>query len=58
MKEEFAAFLYEEDGAYTLEVAIITAAIIALALAFRKQLGAMWKKISDTNKDYINKIKN
>jgi Flp pilus assembly pilin Flp len=50
-------FFCSEDGAMTLEAAIITAALVALALVFRNQLGKMWKAISGKNKDYIDKLK-
>lgn len=57
MKNNIYSFINDETGAMTLEAAIITAALVALALVFRKQLGQMWSGISDKNDEYIQKIK-
>lgn len=35
-------FIIEENGAMTIEAAIITAALVALAIIFRKQLSDLW----------------
>lgn len=37
MKQIIHKFVYDEDGASTIEIAIITMALIALALVFKKQ---------------------
>lgn len=39
-------FIYEEDGLETIEIAIILAALIALAIVFKGQLAALWDKVS------------
>jgi Flp pilus assembly pilin Flp len=36
-------FVYEEDGMGTIEIAIIVAALVALAIVFKKQLANLWK---------------
>lgn len=35
-------FIYEEDGMGTIEIAILIAALVALAIIFRKQLSSIW----------------
>lgn len=44
--EEWKRFLREEDAIETVEVAIITAILLSLALAFRKQMMAYAKAIA------------
>ena len=39
-----ARFFYEEEGAMSLEAAIIVATLVALAIVFRKQLIKLWDK--------------
>lgn len=51
---ELRSFIYEEDGLETIEVAIILAAVVALAIVFKKQLGQIWDNVSKSimkNKD-------
>lgn len=36
-------FMYEEDGMGTIEIAILIAALVALAIVFRKQLAGLWQ---------------
>lgn len=38
-------FIYEEDGLETIEIAIILAALIALAIVFKGQLAKLWNKV-------------
>lgn len=38
-------FIYEEDGMGTIEIAVIIAALVGLAIVFRKQLVAIWESI-------------
>jgi len=39
---------YEDDsGAMTMEAAIITATLVALAIIFRKQLSSLWNSAAD-----------
>lgn len=40
-------FLYDENGAVSLELAIITVALVALALIFKKQIISLTKTIAD-----------
>lgn len=40
-------FLRDESGAMSIEAAIITAAFVALAIIFRKQLAKLWGKASE-----------
>jgi Flp pilus assembly pilin Flp len=40
-------FLQEEDGAATLEIAIITMALVAVALLFKEQIIEMCKAVAD-----------
>ena len=40
----FEEFLLEEDGAQTLEIAIITATLLAIVIVFRKQIMSLWNK--------------
>lgn len=53
LKEEFnmklfKSFIFEDDGMGTIEIAILIAALVALAIVFRKQLAAMWTSIRGT----------
>jgi len=45
--EEWKRFLKEEDGVETIEVAIITAILLGLALAFRERMLKYAKAIAD-----------
>lgn len=45
------SFYYEEDGMGTIEIAIILAALVALALVFREQLGKLWTNIKKSITD-------
>ena len=56
MRDYISDFIYEETGAMTLEAAIITATLVALALVFRKQLASLWNEIYDKNEKYIRKL--
>lgn len=40
-------FIYEEDGLETIEIAIILAALIALAIVFKGQLAELWNKVRE-----------
>lgn len=40
------SFIYEEDGMGTIEIAIIIAALVALAIVFKKQLASLWDNIA------------
>ena len=40
-------FLYDESGSASIEVAIITVALVALALVFKKQLMSLAKKVAE-----------
>lgn len=54
-------FIYEEDGLETIEIAIILAALIALAIVFKEQLAKLWDKVAQqlTGSDAgIDKFKN
>lgn len=53
LKEEFnmklfKSFIFEDDGMGTIEIAILIAALVALAIVFRKQLANMWDTIKET----------
>lgn len=50
----FSDFLYEEDGLGTIEIAIILAALVALAVVFKKQLVQLWNKIGGKAEDAAN----
>lgn len=39
-------FIYEEDGLETIEIAIILAALIALAIVFKEQLAKLWGNVA------------
>ncbi len=47
MKDYFYSFVYDEEGASTLEVAIISVTLAAIAILFRKQLLSLAKAIAD-----------
>lgn len=51
-------FFDNESGAMSLEAAIITAALVALAIAFRTQLKSMWGVTKQKMADMENEIKN
>ena len=51
MLKEMQNFIYEEEGMGTIEIAILIAALVALAIAFRKQLGQLWSKIKGSIND-------
>lgn len=50
-------FLTEEQGGMSIEAAIITAALVALAITFRKQLGKLWDAAGGKMKDMEKEIK-
>lgn len=43
----FKDFIYEEEGMGTIEIAILIAALVALAIIFRKQLSSLWNSAAD-----------
>lgn len=51
-------FFYDETGAMTLEAAIITAALVALAIVFRKQLSKLWDTTATEMHDMEEQIEN
>ena len=51
-------FIYEEDGMGTIEIAILIAALVALAIAFRGQLGQLWTKIKGSITNQADKAAN
>ncbi len=54
MKELMIQFIKEEDGISTIEIGVILAVMIALAVVFRKQLTNIWDKIAaDISPDKI-----
>lgn len=44
-------FMYEEDGMGTIEIAILIAALVALAIVFRKQLAQLWNSAAGAMKE-------
>lgn len=42
---QLKSFMYEEEGMGTIEIAIIVAALVALAIAFKGQLKTLWTSI-------------
>ncbi|MBQ7264491.1 MAG: hypothetical protein IJS61_00145 [Firmicutes bacterium] len=50
----FKSFIYEEDGMGTIEIAILIAVLVALAIVFRKQLASLWNSISGKNEQVVN----
>ena len=42
----FKRFVYEEDGMETIQVAIIIAIGVALAIALRSQISTMWGSVT------------
>lgn len=42
------SFIYEEDGMGTIEIAIIIAALVALAIVFKRQLGELFSNVAKT----------
>lgn len=58
MLNEMRNFIYEEEGMGTIEIAIIVAALVALALVFRKQLGELWTAIKGSIVDQADNAAN
>lgn len=50
------AFFNNESGSMTIEAAIITAALVALAIVFKEQLASLWDKTGQSMKDMENAI--
>ncbi len=55
---EIKRFIKEEDGMGTLEIVIIIAVLLSLALLFRKQLGELWKNASEGLNQHKDQLKN
>lgn len=53
----FRDFMLEENGGMTLEAAIITATLVALAIIFKKQLGKLWDTAGKEMKKMEDEIK-
>ena len=53
----FSEFLREEDGLATLEVAIVTAVLLAIAIVFRKQIVSLWNTEAKEMEKMEEKIK-
>ena len=53
----FSEFFHEEDGLATLEVAIVTAVLLAIAIVFRKQLMSLWNTEATEMEKMEKKIK-
>lgn len=51
-------FLKEETGAVTIEVAIIVAILVGLALAYKSKLADLWDATSDGMDTMEDKIRN
>jgi Flp pilus assembly pilin Flp len=51
------AFMSNEDGAMSIEAAIITAALVALAIVFKKQLSRLWNTVAGEMSSMEQKIK-
>ena len=51
-----ARFIYEEEGAMSLEAAIIVATLVALAIVLRKQLAKLWDKVGGKMADMENEV--
>ncbi|MBQ7264490.1 MAG: hypothetical protein IJS61_00140 [Firmicutes bacterium] len=49
-------FINDENGLATIEVAILTAILVALAILFRKQLSGLWNKTADEMQNMEDKI--
>lgn len=58
MKNLINDFVEDETGAMTIEAAIITAILVALAIAFRKQITKLWQAMKDKMIDMEGKIRN
>lgn len=51
-------FIKNENGAMSIEAAIITAVLVGCAILFRKQLSSLWEAVAEKNEDMAERIRN
>lgn len=57
MEKYITGFIFDEEGSFSIEVAIIVAILVGCAIVFRKRLSDVWKAVDEKNQKIISKLK-